>query len=177
MCESRWPCALSHLETTPIRHASSAVPRGVQMVDAIPEPLRAALETSLQKYEAYLHSFSDDETWLKKKVEVELGGSLLTVKQRCSGMGTAWSQVPHLMPRALCMHTWHKHLIDSETGILNSPLHHIIHLFIHSFFHLFVYLFIHSLACVFIHPCMHASTQLLLPSLKNVVVHMESVEW
>lgn len=73
------------------------------MVDAIPEPLRAALETSLHKYEAYLHSFSDGETWLKRKVELELGGSLLTVKQRCSGMGNAWSQVLPLVPHASCL--------------------------------------------------------------------------
>ena len=161
------PDALAHLATTPSRHASSAVPRGVQMVAAIPEPLRAALETSLQKYEAYLHSFGDDEMWLKKKVEVELGGSLMTVKQRCSGMGTAWSQVWHPMPRA-CTHVMNISLTrltrrlaysippSSFDWLIHSLVHSRVLLLTCSFVHSFLCsLFIHSLACVFIHPCMH----------------------
>eukprot|EP00897_Mesotaenium_endlicherianum_P002611 jgi/Mesen1/2378/ME000156S01517 len=62
-------------------------------VGNLPEEMRAALKSALTRYMAYLASFSVEETWLKKKVEAELGSELNLVKQRCSGLEPDWGQV------------------------------------------------------------------------------------
>lgn len=66
---------------------------GGETVDTLPESIVSALKSALTRYFAYLASFGPDEIWLKKKVEQELGGSLLLVKQRCSGMEPDWGKV------------------------------------------------------------------------------------
>lgn len=66
---------------------------GGEEVADIPEGLKEALKSSLRRYNKYLEAFEEGEDWIKKKVEVELGGSLLTVKQRCSGLEAAWGKV------------------------------------------------------------------------------------
>ena len=52
-----------------------------------------ALKSALSKYNTYLASFGEDEFYLKKKVEVELGSLLAHIKQRCSGLGPEWGNV------------------------------------------------------------------------------------
>lgn len=59
----------------------------------IPESTYKAMEVAYKKYCTYLDSFGDDEVYLKKKVENEVGGVLLQIKQRCSGMEPKWGQV------------------------------------------------------------------------------------
>eukprot|EP00271_Cylindrocystis_brebissonii_P008562 TRINITY_DN22949_c0_g1_i1.p1 TRINITY_DN22949_c0_g1~~TRINITY_DN22949_c0_g1_i1.p1 ORF type:complete len:246 (+),score=60.88 TRINITY_DN22949_c0_g1_i1:133-870(+) len=66
---------------------------GGESVGTIPDVLKESLRTSLERYTKYLGAFSADEEWLKKKVELELGASLLTVKQRCSGLEPEWGMV------------------------------------------------------------------------------------
>ena len=41
----------------------------------------------------YLSAFGEDEVYLKKKVELELGGVLVQIKQRLTGMDPKWSDV------------------------------------------------------------------------------------
>jgi hypothetical protein len=41
----------------------------------------------------YLSAFGEDEVYLRKKVETELGGVLLQIKQRLTGMDPKWSEV------------------------------------------------------------------------------------
>lgn len=41
----------------------------------------------------YLSAFGEDEAYLRKKVELELGGVLLQIKQRLTGMDPKWSEV------------------------------------------------------------------------------------
>lgn len=66
-----------------------------QTVGNLPEHVKKALLSALKRYTAYLGSFSSEEEWLKKKVENELGASLLLVKQRCSGLESEWNQASH----------------------------------------------------------------------------------
>ena len=50
---------------------------------------------SAERYEEYLASFGEGEAELKKKVEQELGWSLLQLKQRVAGgVGSSWSAMP-----------------------------------------------------------------------------------
>lgn len=51
------------------------------------------MEAAYKKYIAYLDSFEEDEGYIKKKVEHELGGLFLQIKQRLSGMDPKWSKV------------------------------------------------------------------------------------
>ncbi|PIA56398.1 hypothetical protein AQUCO_00700609v1 [Aquilegia coerulea] len=46
-----------------------------------------------QRYTDYLESFGPDETYLRKKVETELGTKLIFLKMRCSGLGSEWGKV------------------------------------------------------------------------------------
>ncbi|XP_065881186.1 succinate dehydrogenase subunit 5, mitochondrial [Euphorbia lathyris] len=52
-----------------------------------------ALRTVFQRYSAYLDAFGPDETYLRKKVETELGSKMIYLKMRCSGLGSEWGKV------------------------------------------------------------------------------------
>ncbi|BFI24869.1 hypothetical protein MPTK2_1g15670 [Marchantia polymorpha subsp. ruderalis] len=64
-----------------------------ETVRRMPDGLLKALDSAFNKYQAYLASFSEDEDFLKKKVQNELGGILLQIKQRCSGLGPEWGKI------------------------------------------------------------------------------------
>lgn len=66
---------------------------GGEVVQDIPEDLKQALTTALARYSTYLDSFGADEEWLRKKVQEEVGGALLPVKQRCSGLEPEWNKI------------------------------------------------------------------------------------
>jgi len=87
-------------------------------VGNLPEPVKAALLSALRRYTAYLASFSDDEEWLKKKVENELGASLLLVKQRCAGLESEWNQASHKsrVHASIAIPQFATTLLASETG-------------------------------------------------------------
>ncbi|EOY14522.1 hypothetical protein QUC31_000084 [Theobroma cacao] len=52
-----------------------------------------ALRTVYQRYTTYLDAFGPDETYLRKKVETELGSKMIYLKMRCSGLGSEWGKV------------------------------------------------------------------------------------
>lgn len=52
-----------------------------------------ALLTAFQRYNAYMSSFGPEEGYLRKKVEMELGTSMIHLKMRCSGLDAAWGKV------------------------------------------------------------------------------------
>ncbi|XP_057958090.1 succinate dehydrogenase subunit 5, mitochondrial-like [Malania oleifera] len=53
-----------------------------------------ALQTVYKRYTAYLDAFgSNDEAYLRKKVETELGTKMIHLKMRCSGIGSEWGKV------------------------------------------------------------------------------------
>ena len=62
-------------------------------MNPIPESTYNALEVAYKKYIAYLDAFEEDEAYIKKKVENELGGLFLQMKQRLSGLDPKWSKV------------------------------------------------------------------------------------
>lgn len=64
-----------------------------QNVGKIPVETYMAVEAAHDKYLQYLSAFGDDEVYLRKKVELELGGVLLQIKQRLTGMDPKWSEV------------------------------------------------------------------------------------
>lgn len=64
-----------------------------QDVADIPEPLTKALQSAFTRYWLYLDSIDEDEGYLKKKVELDLGSKLLQVKQRCTGLEPEWGEV------------------------------------------------------------------------------------
>ncbi|CAI7871278.1 unnamed protein product [Closterium sp. NIES-54] len=66
---------------------------GGEAVGKIPEDIKAALASALRRYSAYLEAFGAEEGWLQRKVKEELGGVLITVKQRCSGLEEEWNQI------------------------------------------------------------------------------------
>jgi Domain of unknown function (DUF4370) len=41
----------------------------------------------------YLNSFGPEETYLRKKVETELGTKMIHLKMRCTGIGSEWGKV------------------------------------------------------------------------------------
>ncbi|GMI96745.1 hypothetical protein HRI_003343800 [Hibiscus trionum] len=55
--------------------------------------LSAALKTVFQKYASYLDAFGPDETYLKKKVETELGSKMIYLKMRCGHLGAEWGKI------------------------------------------------------------------------------------
>ncbi|CAL5360967.1 unnamed protein product [Camellia sinensis] len=57
-------------------------------VKPLPEEFVNALRTVYQRYIAYLDAFGPDETYLRKKVETELGTKMIHFKMRCSGVGS-----------------------------------------------------------------------------------------
>ncbi|PSS31409.1 Succinate dehydrogenase subunit 5 like [Actinidia chinensis var. chinensis] len=52
-----------------------------------------ALRTAYQRYTAYLDAFGPDESYLRKKVETELGTKMIHLKMRCSGIGSEWGKI------------------------------------------------------------------------------------
>ncbi|XP_047311348.1 succinate dehydrogenase subunit 5, mitochondrial [Impatiens glandulifera] len=62
-------------------------------VKPLPEHLEKALITIYQRYVAYLDSFVPEETYLRKKVETELGTKMIHLKMRCSHIGSEWGKV------------------------------------------------------------------------------------
>ncbi|MBA0567607.1 hypothetical protein Gotri_026944 [Gossypium trilobum] len=53
----------------------------------------AALKTVFQRYATYLDAFGPNETYLRKKVENELGSKMIYLKMRCSGLGSEWGKI------------------------------------------------------------------------------------
>ncbi|CAM6105291.1 unnamed protein product [Calypogeia fissa] len=64
-----------------------------EYVGRIPDSLTQALEAAYKKYIDYLESFGEDEEYLKKKVENDLGSILVQIKQRCNGLDPKWSKI------------------------------------------------------------------------------------
>ncbi|XP_016163132.1 succinate dehydrogenase subunit 5, mitochondrial [Arachis ipaensis] len=62
-------------------------------VKPLPEHMKNALITIFNRYSTYLDSFGPDETYLRKKVEAELGTKMIHLKMRCSGLGSEWGKV------------------------------------------------------------------------------------
>jgi hypothetical protein len=57
------------------------------------DELTNALRTVYNRYTAYLDAFGPDETYLRKKVETELGTKMIHLKLRCGGLGSEWGKV------------------------------------------------------------------------------------
>ncbi|KAI8019092.1 hypothetical protein LOK49_LG04G00358 [Camellia lanceoleosa] len=66
---------------------------GGEDVKPLPEEFVNTLHTVYQRYTAYLDAFGPDETYLRKKVETELGTKMIHLKMRCSGIGSEWGKV------------------------------------------------------------------------------------
>ncbi|XP_019458925.1 PREDICTED: succinate dehydrogenase subunit 5, mitochondrial-like [Lupinus angustifolius] len=62
-------------------------------VKPLPDHIKNAIHTIFDRYSTYLNSFGPDETYLRKKVETELGTKLIHLKMRCSGLGAEWGKV------------------------------------------------------------------------------------
>ncbi|KAK7291125.1 hypothetical protein RIF29_06031 [Crotalaria pallida] len=62
-------------------------------VKPLPDHMKNAILTIFDRYTTYLNSFGPDETYLRKKVETELGTKLIHLKMRCSGLGAEWGKV------------------------------------------------------------------------------------
>ncbi|RRT72499.1 hypothetical protein B296_00021722 [Ensete ventricosum] len=62
-------------------------------VGRLPEHLEDAIRAAYKRYITYLDSFGPDETFLRKKVELELGTKMIHLKMRCSGIGSEWGKV------------------------------------------------------------------------------------
>lgn len=59
----------------------------------IPDYINNALRTVFDRYTTYLNSFGPEETYLRKKVETELGSKMIHLKMRCSGLDSEWGKV------------------------------------------------------------------------------------
>ncbi|KAL9255280.1 Succinate dehydrogenase subunit 5, mitochondrial-like protein [Drosera capensis] len=62
-------------------------------VKPLPDKLVNALRVAYSRYTTYLDSFGPDESYLRKKVESELGTRMIHLKMRCSGIGSEWGKV------------------------------------------------------------------------------------
>ncbi|TKY57798.1 Succinate dehydrogenase subunit 5 [Spatholobus suberectus] len=62
-------------------------------VKPLPDHIKNALRTIFDRYCTYLNSFGPDESYLRKKVETELGTLMIHLKMRCSGLGAEWGKV------------------------------------------------------------------------------------
>lgn len=65
----------------------------MQDVKPLPEDLDHAIRTVYQRYITYLNAFGPEESYLRKKVETELGSKMIFLKMRCSGLGSEWGKV------------------------------------------------------------------------------------
>ncbi|KAG6504598.1 hypothetical protein ZIOFF_036932 [Zingiber officinale] len=61
-------------------------------VGHLPEHLEDAIRAAYKRYITYLDSFGPDETFLRKKVELELGTKMIHLKMRGSGIGSEWGK-------------------------------------------------------------------------------------
>lgn len=59
----------------------------------LPEEHVKALQTIFNRYAAYLAAFGPEETYLKKKVEMEVGTKMIYLKMRCGGLDAEWGKV------------------------------------------------------------------------------------
>eukprot|EP00268_Persea_americana_P005088 TRINITY_DN11705_c0_g3_i1.p1 TRINITY_DN11705_c0_g3~~TRINITY_DN11705_c0_g3_i1.p1 ORF type:complete len:249 (-),score=56.95 TRINITY_DN11705_c0_g3_i1:575-1321(-) len=64
-----------------------------EKVGHMPSDLQDALQAAYNRYVTYLDAFGPDETYLRKKVEMELGTKMIHLKMRCSGLGSEWGKV------------------------------------------------------------------------------------
>ncbi|XVF36240.1 hypothetical protein REPUB_Repub19eG0041200 [Reevesia pubescens] len=62
-------------------------------VKSLSSELEDALKTVYQRYTTYLDAFAPDETYLRKKVENELGSKMIYIKMRCSGLDSEWGKI------------------------------------------------------------------------------------
>ncbi|KAE8100646.1 hypothetical protein FH972_018524 [Carpinus fangiana] len=62
-------------------------------VGPFPDEIKNALHTIYSRYTGYLDAFGPDETYLRKKVETELGTKMIHLKMRCSGLDPEWGKV------------------------------------------------------------------------------------
>jgi len=62
-------------------------------VRPLPEEIQDALRAAYKRYSNYLEAFGPDETYLRKKVETELGRQMIYIKMRCSGLDAEWGKV------------------------------------------------------------------------------------
>ncbi|KAJ0025141.1 hypothetical protein Pint_08810 [Pistacia integerrima] len=62
-------------------------------VKPLPADLSNALRTVYQRYTTYLDAFGPEESFLRKKVEMELGSKMIFLKMRCSRLGSEWGKV------------------------------------------------------------------------------------
>ncbi|XP_068665647.1 succinate dehydrogenase subunit 5, mitochondrial-like [Aristolochia californica] len=66
---------------------------GGENVGPLAKDLQDALTAAYDRYSAYLDAFGPDETFLRKKVETELGSKMIQLKLRCGGLGSEWGKV------------------------------------------------------------------------------------
>ncbi len=59
----------------------------------MPEEIQDALRAAYKRYSNYLEAFGPEETYLRKKVETELGCQMIYIKMRCSGLDAEWGKV------------------------------------------------------------------------------------
>lgn len=62
-------------------------------VKPLPDIFAKALLTAFQRYNAYLDAFGPDETFIRKKVENELGTRMIHLKMRCGGLSSEWGKI------------------------------------------------------------------------------------
>lgn len=62
-------------------------------VRPLPDELQGALQAAYKRYSNYLDAFGPEETYLRKKVENELGTSMIQIKMRCAGLDAEWGKV------------------------------------------------------------------------------------
>lgn len=62
-------------------------------VKPLSDELKNALETVFQRYSTYLDAFGPEESYLRKKVETELGAKMIHLKMRCGGLDSKWGKV------------------------------------------------------------------------------------
>ncbi|KAL6580034.1 membrane anchor in succinate dehydrogenase complex [Orobanche minor] len=70
-------------------------------VKPLTEEYSKALQTIFDRYAAYLASFGPEESYLKKKVEMELGTKMIYLKMRCGGLDAEWGKVTVLATSGL----------------------------------------------------------------------------
>ncbi|KAM7279133.1 hypothetical protein ACFE04_006267 [Oxalis oulophora] len=68
---------------------------GVTGEDSKPlsDELAHALEAVFARYMVYLALFKPEETYLRKKVENELGSAMIHLKMRCGGLHSSWGGI------------------------------------------------------------------------------------
>ncbi|GER27131.1 succinate dehydrogenase 5 [Striga asiatica] len=70
-------------------------------VKPLTEEYSKALQTIFDRYAVYLAAFGPEETYLKKKVETELGTKMIYLKMRCGGLDAEWGKVTVLATSGL----------------------------------------------------------------------------